>query len=212
MVNSLKELIDYPELTQIDDPEERFSISGVSWDIYEALLTKLEQNSHYHVNYLDGILEIVSPSFRHEKLKKRLATLIEFYLLKKRIQHTPMGSPTLKNRFKKAGAEPDECYSIGEEKDIPDLVVEVIITSGSIDKLKTYRRLGVAEVWFWENNRLTIYHLREENIAEFLESNSYEQITLSEFLPELNISLLEQCCLISDQIQAVDEFERGINS
>jgi Uma2 family endonuclease len=153
----------------------------------------------------------VSPSARHEKLKKRLATLIEFYLIKKRIQHTPMGSTTIRNKLKKAGAEPDECYCIGEEKNIPDLAIEVIITSGSIDKLETYRRLGVAEVWLWEINRLKLYHLREETPSIFLSTHGYEQITVSELLPELDISLLEQCTLIPDQIQAIDEFEQGIH-
>jgi Uma2 family endonuclease len=211
MVSNLKELIDEPELAGIDDPEERFTTSSVSWQIYEALLTKLENNSHYRITYLDGVLEIVSPSARHEKLKKRLATLIEFYLIKKRIQHTPMGSTTIRNKLKKAGAEPDECYCIGEEKNIPDLAIEVIITSGSIDKLETYRRLGVAEVWLWEINHLKLYHLREETPSVFLSTHGYEQITVSELLPELDISLLEQCALISDQIQAIDEFEQGIH-
>ena len=211
MVSNLKELIDEPELAGIDDPEERFTTSSVSWQIYEALLTKLENNSHYRITYLDGVLEIVSPSARHEKLKKRLATLIEFYLIKKRIQHTPMGSTTIRNKLKKAGAEPDECYCIGEEKNIPDLAIEVIITSGSIDKLETYRRLGVAEVWLWEINRLKLYHLREETPSVFLSTHGYEQIKSSELLPELDLSLLEQCALISDQIQAIDEFEKGID-
>lgn len=211
MVSNLKELIDEPELAGIDDPEERFTTSSVSWQIYEALLAKLENNSHYRITYLDGVLEIVSPSARHEKLKKRLATLIEFYLIKKRIQHTPMGSTTIRNKLKKAGAEPDECYCIGEEKNIPDLAIEVIITSGSIDKLETYRRLGVAEVWLWEINRLKLYHLREETPSIFLSTHGYEQLTVSEFLPELDLSLLEQCALISDQIQAIDEFEQGID-
>lgn len=211
MVSNLKELIDEPELAGIDDPEERFTTSSVSWQIYEALLTKLENNSHYRITYLDGVLEIVSPSARHEKLKKRLATLIEFYLIRKRIRHTPMGSTTIRNKLKKAGAEPDECYCIGEEKNIPDLAIEVIITSGSIDKLETYRRLGVAEVWLWEINRLKLYHLREETPSVFLSTHGYEQITSSELLPELDISLLEQCTLISDQIQAIDEFEKGIH-
>ena len=211
MVSNLKELIDEPELAGIDDPEERFTTSSVSWQIYEALLTKLENNSHYRITYLDGVLEIVSPSARHEKLKKRLATLIEFYLIRKRIRHTPMGSTTIRNKLKKAGAEPDECYCIGEEKNIPDLAIEVIITSGSIDKLETYRRLGVAEVWLWEINRLKLYHLREETPSVFLSTHGYEQITSSELLPELDISLLEQCALISDQIQAIDEFEQGIH-
>ena len=211
MVSNLKELIDEPELAGIDDPEERFTTSSVSWQIYEALLTKLENNSHYRITYLDGVLEIVSPSARHEKLKKRLATLIEFYLIKKRIQHTPMGSTTIRKKLKKAGAEPDECYCIGEEKNIPDLAIEVIITSGSIDKLETYRRLGVAEVWLWEINRLKLYHLREETPSVFLSTHGYEQIKSSELLPELDLSLLEQCALISDQIQAIDEFEKGID-
>lgn len=101
MVSNLFELIDEPELAGIDDPEERFTTSSVSWQIYEALLAKLENNSHYRITYLDGVLEIVSPSARHEKLKKRLATLIEFYLIKKRIQHTPMGSTTIRKNSKK---------------------------------------------------------------------------------------------------------------
>ena len=210
MVSSLFELIDDPQLVSLDDPEERFTRSEVNWQQYEAVIAKLENNSHYRVTYLDGVLEIVSPSLRHEKLKKRLATLVEFYLLKKRIKHTPMGSPTVKKRLKRAGAEPDECYCIGEEKSIPDLAIEVVITSGTIDKLETYRRLEVTEVWMWKVNRLTLYHLREETPSKFLQTHGYEQINLSELLPDLNIPLLEQCAMISDQIQAIDEFEEGM--
>jgi len=210
MVSSLKELIDEPEFTGIDDPEERFTTSDVNWQQYEAVLAKLEDDSHYRVTYLDGVLEIVSPSLRHEKLKKRLATLVEFYLIRKRIKHTPMGSPRVKKQLKKVGAEPDECYCIGEEKSIPDLAIEVIITSGSIDKLETYRRLGVTEVWMWKVNRLTLYRLREETPSEFLETHGYEQITVSELLPELNIPLLERCVLVSGQIEAIDELEEGM--
>ncbi|MCP6762833.1 MAG: Uma2 family endonuclease [Fischerella sp. CENA71] len=210
MVSSLKELIDESELARLEDPEERFITSNVSWEVYEALLVKLEDNSHYRVTYLDGILEIVSPSIRHENIKKRLAILIERYLYQKRIRFSPMGSSTIKKQFKQAGVEPDECYSIGEKKNIPDLAVEVIVTSGSIDKLKIYQRLGVTEVWFWESNRLKLYHLREETPSEFLETYGYEKIKRSELLPELNIDRLEECTLISDEIQAIDEFELGI--
>ncbi len=210
MVSSLKELMDEPELAEISDPEERFAISEVSWQQYEAVLAKLGDNSHLRVTYLDGLLEIVSPSFRHEKLKKRLATLIEFYLIKKRIRHAPMGSPRVKKQLKKAGAEPDECYCLGEEKSIPDLAVEVIITSGSINKLETYQRLGVTEVWLWQANRLKLYHLREETPSRFEETYGYELLSSSELLPELDITRLEQCVFVSDQIQAIDQFERGL--
>ncbi|WGV27122.1 Uma2 family endonuclease [Halotia branconii] len=209
MVSNLKEFLEDSELAQIDDPEEKFVTSGVSWQIYEALLTKLKDNSHYRVTYLDEILEIVSPSIRHENLKKRLAILIERYLYSQRIRFSPMGSSTIKRQLKQAGIEPDECYCIGEKKNIPDLAIEVNITSGSINKLEIYRRLGVVEVWIWQFNRLKLYHLREETPFEFLDTHGYKQITSSELLPKLNIALLEQCVQISDDIEAIDQFEQG---
>ncbi|NJO59319.1 MAG: Uma2 family endonuclease [Richelia sp. RM2_1_2] len=215
MVSSLKELIYEPELGNNDDPEERFISSGVSWENYEALLVKLSENSHYRVTFLDGVLEIVSPSIRHEKIKTNLGMLLERFFYNKRIRFVPMGSSRFKNKAKKAGAEPDECYCIGEEKSVPDLVIEVVITSGNIGKLEIYRRLEVTEVWFWERNEIKLYHLRDnyqnEQAIVYAETYGYEQITISEILPQLDISLLEQCVSITDSIQAIDEFERGLN-
>lgn len=211
MVNSLKQLIKESELVNADDPEEKFTTSGITWDIYEAVLAKLEDNSHYRVTYLDGILEIVSPSIRNEKVKKNLAMLLEHFFYKNRINCIPMGSTTFRNKAKKAGAEPDECYCIGEEKDIPDIAIEVNITSGNIDKLETYRRLGVKEVWVWKRVGLTLYHLREETPKQFVESYGYERIQKSEFLPFLGISLLSRCTQITNSLDCIDEFERGLN-
>lgn len=47
-----------------------------------------------------------------------------------------------------ASAEPDESYCFGTSKPIPDLVIEVVLTSGHTQKLKRYRALGIPEVWF----------------------------------------------------------------
>ncbi|MFN5513709.1 MAG: Uma2 family endonuclease [Cyanobacteriota bacterium] len=52
-------------------------------------------------------------------------------------------------------------YNIGAVKEIPDLVIEVIVTSGNINILETYRRLGVPEVWFYQDSALTAYALKE---------------------------------------------------
>lgn len=214
MVSSLKELIEEPELNNALDPEARFTSSDVSWQDYEGLLVKLEDNYHYRVTYLDGILEILSPSRKHESTKSRLASLIWLYLWKKQIQHFALGSTTFKNEAKKTGVEPDECYCIGEEKDIPDLVIEVVVTSGSVSKLETYRRLGVSEVWFWQSNKLKIYHLKDYSLNEqanvFTDTYGYEEITRSEMLPQLDIALLVRCVLISDSIQAGNEFDRNL--
>ncbi|MEO0841136.1 MAG: Uma2 family endonuclease [Cyanobacteria bacterium J06643_5] len=207
---SFKELIEDSQETFASDPEERLTISGVSWESYEKLLAKLEDNSHYRITYLDEILEIVSPSQKHETVKSRIGFLLEFYFCKKKINHFSMGSTTVRNRLKQAGAEPDECYCIGEKKDIPDLAIEVTITSGSIKKLETYRRLGVKEVWFWKDNQLNRYYLREENPQSFAQNYGYEQIQSSELVPELNIDFFTECIIIPDQVDAWEQFEQGI--
>lgn len=215
MVSNLKQLIEESELDHADDLEERYIRSGIDWQQYEALLVRLEDNSHYRVTYLDGILEIVSPSIRHENIKTNVGMLLERFFYSKRIRFVPMGSSTFKNRARKVGAEPDECYCIGSAKSVPDLAIEVVVTSGSITKLEVYRRLGVSEVWFWERYQFKLYHLRDNSQTEqatvYPDTYGYEQIKSSELLPELNISLLEQCVSISDSIQAIDEFEQGIN-
>jgi Uma2 family endonuclease len=218
MLSGLKELIDESELARIEDIEEISTIGNLDWQTYESLLTRLEDNSHYRVTYLNGVLEIVSPSLRHEKIKKRLATLLERYLVLQQIQHTPMGSTTLKNQLKHAGAEPDECYYIVIEQEIPDLAIlvsrgfanEVNITSGNINKLAIYQQLGVKEVWFWEVNCLNLYCLREEVSLNSALTNGYERVESSDLLPDLNIALLSACTLISDQLQSMKEFEQGM--
>ncbi len=39
----------------------------------------------------------------------------------------------MKNKDKQAGKEPDECYCLETDKDIPDLAIEVIYTGGGVD-------------------------------------------------------------------------------
>ena len=44
------------------------------------------------------------------------------------------------------GVEPDECYCLGTLAEIPDIAIEIALTSGGIDKLEVYRGLQVPEV------------------------------------------------------------------
>ena len=70
----------------------------------------------------------------------------------------------LRKAPKLAILEPDECYLIGDQaRDTPDLAIEVVWTSGGIDKLEIYRRLGVREVWRWKDSRIEVYVLREQH-------------------------------------------------
>jgi len=83
-------LQDLSELLQADDPEERQIISGVSWKRYEALLNDLGDSLRYRVTYLDGVLELVSPSRRHERNKTTIGSLLEDYFKQKRIRYFPL--------------------------------------------------------------------------------------------------------------------------
>jgi Uma2 family endonuclease len=66
--------------------------------------------------------------------------------------------------------EPEECYTIdrvpASDDDRPDIAVEVVWTSGDIDKLEVYRKLGVREVWFYQRGTLRFFTLRGAQYAE----------------------------------------------
>ncbi len=101
-------LDDLSQRLQADDPEERRIITGVSWEQYEALLADLEDSSTYRVAYLEGVLEIVSPSRRHERGKTQIGTFLEIYFVETDTEYFPMGSTTLRKQEKQAGGETDE--------------------------------------------------------------------------------------------------------
>ncbi|GAB4543012.1 MAG: Uma2 family endonuclease [Pleurocapsa sp.] len=185
----------------LQDREEKYITSGVTWQAYESLLASLGNSSSYRVAYLLATLEIMSPSRSHELDKKAIARLLEAYLETKRIRFWGLGSTTLKNKDKQAGKEPDECYCIGTDKDIPDLAIEVIYTSGGVDILEIYRRLGVGEVWFWQNNQLKVYCWQDD---------SYQQQSTSKLLPDLDLTLFAQYLVINDPLDAIVEWRKAI--
>ena len=138
----------------------------------------------------------------HEMLKKAIAILLEAYFFELGINFIPVGSATRRSPEKGASFEPDESYYLGQKKENPDLAIEINITSGSIDKLEKYKRFQITEVWFWENNQLSLYRLRNDN---------YEHISCSELLPELNVNLFATCVLMPSILQARTEFIKGIH-
>ncbi|MEM1279921.1 MAG: Uma2 family endonuclease [Cyanobacteria bacterium P01_H01_bin.152] len=194
----------------LDDPEERRVLSRVSWTQYEALLADLGDSNAYRVHFLEGVLEILAPSLNHERGKMLIGNLLELYFLEIETEYFPMGSTTLKQPEQQAGGEPDESYCIGTNKDFPDLAIEVIVTSGSINRLELYRRLGVREVWFWQKHRLALYHQRADNPTEPAETAGYELIQRSEVLPNLDLALLTRCLQISNPLAAAKAFRQGL--
>ena len=114
----------------------------VSWEQLEQLDINLF-GTGARLTYLDGILEIMSPlSDEHEDSKKTLAMLVEVYMRIKNIRFYSRGSATLGKRENKTRREPDESYNLGTKKLTPDLILEITVTSGGINKLEIYKTLG----------------------------------------------------------------------
>ena len=162
-------------------------LSGVSWEDYERLLAMRGDHSAPRLAYLEGDVEIMSPSQTHEGIKSMIGRLVEVYCLEHDIPFSTYGSWTLQSEDRSRGAEPDECYVFGDaasaagDAERPHLAIEVVWTSGRIDKLDIYRKLDVREVWYWRKGRIQPYGLRGER---------YVPLEASEVLPGLDLHLL----------------------
>jgi Uma2 family endonuclease len=139
----------------------------------------------------------------HEDAKATMRVLLEAYLRAKGVRFYSRGGPTLGRKEQGARNEPDESFSIGNRSEYPDLVFEVTVTSGGIDRLEGYRRMGVAEVWYWEDGVLTLYRLR---------SQGYEQIQNTELVEDFPIDLFTRYITYHDQYDAVTEFLEAIQA
>jgi Uma2 family endonuclease len=160
--------------------DRRICMHGVSWDTFQKL-TELRGETKPRVTYLEGTLELMSPSPNHEQISRRLARVIEEYLEQMDIPYEAVGAWLVTDASAEAALEPDECYVIGDvAKPRPDLALEVIWTSGGIAKLEVYRRLGIREVWFWKQDQIT-FHV--------LVGNAYEERITSELVPQFDRKL-----------------------
>jgi Uma2 family endonuclease len=175
-----------PRLAEHDDRprEDHFvRLHDVSWEDYERILEIRGDHSAPRITYLEGELEIMSPSRDHESIKGAIGRLVEVWCLEKDVEFSTLGSWTLKERREERGAEPDECYVFGKVggRARPDLAIEVVWTSGGINKLEVYRRLAVREVWTWRRGRIALHALRGDR---------YEPVEESEVLPGIDVEKL----------------------
>jgi Uma2 family endonuclease len=171
------------------DSTDHFVYLQGRWEDYERLLAMRGESSVPRMTYLEGLIELMSPSRYHEIDKTRFARLLEAWAEEAGVDLEGYGSWTLKKKRAKRGAEADECYTVNRRavggRDRPDIAIEVIWTSGGIDKLEVYPKLGVREVWYYERGTLRFFALRGERGSE-----GYAEIPRSEFLPQLPLKLL----------------------
>ena len=178
------------------EDEQRILLPNVTWEAYEALRDGIESAS-VRMTYLEGWLEIMSPSRGHEVTKTQIARLIELFCLERDIPLFGYGSTTFRKKESQRGLEAGECYARGEDKPIPDFALEVVATRGSLDKLEVYRGLGIREVWLFEAGAFRVLTLRGDH---------YEAIPESEVLPEPELPRIAHFAEQPDQHAALRAF------
>jgi Uma2 family endonuclease len=190
--------------TPADDPDGRVIMRGLDWWRYEAMLAIRGDQAGVRLSYLEGDLEIMSPSATHELIKKFIARLVEAYAEERGLYFNGYGSLTMKNPAAERGAEPDECYVVGQRGSTePNFAIEVIWTSGGLDKRRLYAGLGVRELWEWRDGRIEVFVLRR---------TVYVAVERSELLPELDLDLVARLIEHDDQTQAVRELRAALRS
>ena len=174
--------------------EQRFVINSVSWKDYTILRAALDVPG-LRMTYLEGMLELMSPSPDHEQSKKLIARLVEIFAIERDVPLYGYGSTTFRHEAVERGAEPDECWVRGGKLlAMPDIALEVVMTSGGINKLTVYEKLGVPEVWFFEDDSFRLFAL---------EAGGYVGIERSRIVPELDFGVLASYAARTDQHEAV---------
>ena len=98
-------------------------------------------------------------STKHERPNRTLALLVEILAEELNMDVQRLGSTTFTREDLDKGFEPDSCFYIQNEARVrgkeeidlavdppPDLVIEIDITSPSLNKFPIYARIGVPEV------------------------------------------------------------------
>ncbi|WP_231662461.1 Uma2 family endonuclease [Pseudanabaena sp. 'Roaring Creek'] len=143
----MKITLDIPqvELEKLIAPaiaEPRIALHDINWQQYQTFIDLFSGHQNLHLTYLKGALEIVTLSPEHEMLERMIARLIArllyVYADVMNIDLFSCGSATCKSELTARGLEPDESFCIGQRQELPDLAIEITVTSGGIDKLEVY--------------------------------------------------------------------------
>ncbi len=183
---------------------DRVLLSCISWQQFENLLQDLGDRRSARVAYYDGTLEIMTPLPEHEYFKETISDAVKDIAETLELDYESYGSTTWRREAKQAGLEPDNCFYFQNEARVrgklkfdlnqdppPDLALEIDMTSKSLNRLPIYARLGVPEIWCYDDGTLKIYQLQSNQYAEAERSQIFPMLAIQE-LPQLISANREQ--------------------
>jgi Uma2 family endonuclease len=199
--------------------EKRIYLENIRWPTYLALLEDLGAHRG-RLTYDRGRLEIVSPSKKHEHLKRLVGRLIEAFTEELGIKIQSVSSTTLNREDLQQGVEADECYYVRNEPAVrdkeeidlgrdppPDLVVEVEVARRILRRIPIYAAMGIAELWRYDGKALRVCRLQED--GQYLETGK------SQVFPTLPLEELARFLddrARADETELVRSFRRWVRS
>jgi len=108
---------------------------------------------------------------------------------------------TLREKPKDRGVELDEGHEIDGPKAFPDFAIELVWTSGGLDKLEIYRAFGVRAVWIGCDGRIEVHALK---------GDAYQGIAASEIPSDLGLGAVATLATRPGQTGAVRELRASL--
>ncbi len=184
-------------LQTLPKTENQYLIKGgVTWLQFKTLQSAFAEIGGVRMTYCEEILEIMSIGLLHEMICALLGILLGQYFMIKRMRFTSTGAYSQMIE-PKLEFQADLSFSFSGNPEITDLCIEVVVTSGGIKKLRKYQLRSIPEVWFWQDGKIRIYRLQNDE---------YEEVTTSGWLPDLDLEHLGQCLLMESQLEAMIAF------
>jgi Uma2 family endonuclease len=175
---------------------EKHIYYGVKWDVYLQLLEDLGDDRSVRLTFNRGVLEIMSPKRLHEQITRLVDMVVTLLAFELGLNVDNCGAMTLRVESAERGGEPDSCFYIANEAAVrgvdeinlqvhppPDIVLEVDITSPSLDKFGLYLAARVPEVWRYDGTHISFHALAGER---------YEAASHSLSFPHLTTAMLER--------------------
>lgn len=176
-------------------------VPGVSWATYKQLDEERGEQRGIRFTFSEGVLQIMAVGREHEQLNFYLARLFELLAEIEELDFAPAGSTTFDRADLEKGFQPDSCFYITSvdrirgQKEInletdppPDLLLEIDITSSSLNRLTLFAAVGVPEVWRYENGAIKIYQLHGEIYDESPTSRWFPRVTAEQLAEWLVVS------------------------
>lgn len=189
-------------------------IPHVTWKQFETFLTTIVPENTLYITYDQGQLELMTPLPEHEYYKTVLSTFIEDIADNFNLDYECLGSTTWKREKYLAGIEPDNCFYFTHEPLIrgkltldldtdppPDLALEIDLTSKSINRFPVYARIGIPEIWCYDNQELKVYLLQDRDYQESSNSQLFPNLPLGEIPPLIEKFRLQGRKILRQQLK-----------